>query len=142
MKIKIKSKPKFIFWIVMYILWYLFAFIYLNIFSPIAESKIGYISGNVALYNMSSALFIGIVVLFFIGLFVLWQTDLKDKRLTKWVMGSIVLDIILYNVAVIIKEAILGEDWIITIIASIGTYAFIGIVSYFIYKYKKKNDQI
>ena len=142
MKIKIKSKPKFIFWIVMYILWYLFDAIYLNIFSPLADVDMRYITTDVFLHNMSLTLYIGIVVLFFIGLFVLWQTNLKGKELTKWVMGSIVLNIILFNIAIIIKEAILGGDWPITLIALMITYVLIGIISYFIYKYKKKNNQI
>jgi len=129
-----KNKKKFIFWLIVYILWYLFFFVYCGISNAVLQRtvgespillltlfmKLGSFAPHVPQYH-----FVGLIGLLLIGIFLLDQTKLKGEAHTKWFLALMGIEFFLYSISLVIEDVIRGEDWVPTLIG-------IGIVWVFI----------
>lgn len=115
---KIKHKIRFIVFLTVYVLGYLFFCIYVPCVSDskvkdsmaltILAQKADWIA--VTPYNMNASVFIWFVPSFFLIIFMIWQTDLVEQKLNRTVLICEGLNLVLICLSLAIVDFICGGD--------------------------------
>lgn len=145
-----KNKKRFIFFIILYVIGYLFFCIYGGINNRInvsdAQSKWPLLFSNMptGVIKLSMNLNLWITISFFLILFILWQTNLTDQKLNRTGLIACGVHIVITGLSFGIVEWLVGRDGLvisITIIVEFIVIVSIAVIlTYFINKKQGTQD--